>query len=213
MSDMTVVYYTCNADWPHLEQEVRNTITQNCNGLPIVSVSHFPIDFGHNIVVGNIGRSFENVFMQMRLGLEYAKTKYVAICEADFLLPRAFFAFRPPHETIYCWPKDGYITWKTKSRIYYRKRMTQTVGIVGRQHLLTIMSDIVRSAGQVPLYRLIPRISETGLFDLGSVVTLKTRRQMHLSSPHSRNDPVEALPEWGPARTMWRKYGNFPDDE
>lgn len=203
---MTVVYYTCNADWPRLEEEVRNTISRNSNGLPIVSVSHFPIDFGHNIVVGDIGRSFENVFMQMRLGLEYASTKYVAICEADFLLSAKFFEFRPPHDKIYCWPKDGYITWKREEPLYYHKRMTQTVGIVGRDHLLSMMDAITDTHGNVVLDRLIPSLSETGLFDLGSVVTLKTRRQMHLTSPHSRGDPVETLPEWGAAWEMWRKY-------
>jgi hypothetical protein len=152
--------------------------------------------------------------MQMRLGAEKAKTKFVAICESDFLLPRRFFEFRPPDDKMYCWPKNGYITWQKKRPYnYYRKRMTQTVGIVGRDHLLALMDRIVETKGDVPLFRLIPQISSTGLFDLGSVVTLKTRRQMHLTSPFIRKNPLRSLPEWGPALEMWAKYVGTEETE
>ena len=204
---MTLVYYSSKSDWPKLEQEVRNTISRNSNGLPIVSVTHQPVDFGDNICVGDIGRSWESVFTQQKLGVERATTKYVAICESDFLLPPAFFSFRPPHDKIYCWPRDGYIAFQWKPRLYYRKRITQTVGVVGREHLLSILGPLFDSHGHTPtLERLVSRLSETGVFDMGSIVTLKTRRQMHLGSPCSRTDPVETLPEWGEAKQMWDKY-------
>ena len=86
MPDMTIVYYTSNADYQHLEENIREMIVRNSCGLPIISVSHHPIDFGRNIVVGDIGRSTENIFTQLRMGAEHAKTKYIAVCEADFLV-------------------------------------------------------------------------------------------------------------------------------
>lgn len=207
MDDMTVVYYTSNADHPNLEEEVRKTIKRNCGGLPIVCVSHKPVkNFGHNIVVGDIGRSWDSIFTQQKLGLEYAKTKYVAICEADFLLPEKFFQYRPPHDRVYCWPKDGYIAFIKNRRRYYRKDMRQTVGIVGREYLLSMAQTIFDTAGNVHITRIISQFGETQTVDLGSVVTLKTRLQMHQTSPFSRKDSVEELPEWGSARAMWSRY-------
>jgi hypothetical protein len=206
MPDMTVVYYTSNTDWPTLEQEVRNIIARNSDGLPIVCVSHRPVEgFGHNIVVGERERGWDSIFMQMRLGVEHASTKYVAICESDFLLPQTFFEFRPPDEETYCWPTHGYITFQWRPSIFYRKKMKQTVGIVGREHLLSIVGAIADTHGTKPLTKLISRLSKTECFDMGSVVTLKTRQQMHLSSPYSRNEIHETLPEWGPASEVWKQ--------
>lgn len=205
VNDMTILYYTCNADHPQLEDRVRATIVEHSDGLPIVSVSHYPIDFGHNIVVGDIGRSWQNVFMQQRLGAEYATTKYLAICEADCLLPQTFFAFRPPHENIYCWPEYAYITFMKRPDVYYRKDLRQTIGIVGRDHLLRVI-DAIGDDGSGHMAHRIARVGEVMTADMGSVVTLKTDRQMHRASPFSRMGALTSLPEWGPAVDMWKKY-------
>jgi len=207
--NVTIVYYTSNADHPHLEDSVRDLIKRNSGGLPIVSVSQRPIDFGHNIVVGDIGRSTENVFMQLELGAKHAKTKYVAVCEADFLLSEKFFAFRPPHEKVYCWPKDGYITWTKQPHKYYPMALDDLVGIVGREHLLSILKVLRKGVREKRRIRsAIRRAGESGFFDMGPVVTLKTRRQMHRTHPFDRKHPVFEIPVWGPAQEMWRQVGN-----
>ena len=204
--NMTIVYYTSNADHPHLEDSIRKMIARNSHGVPIVSVSHRPIDFGDNIVVGDIGRSTENIFMQLQMGAEHAKTKYIAVCEADFLVSEKFFAFCPPHETIYCWPKDGYITWTNQPHKYYPMILDDLVGIVGREHLLSVMEDLRKGVREKRRIRsAVRRAGETMFFDAGPVVTLKTRRQMHRTHPFDVKNPVQELPVWGTAKDVWSR--------
>jgi hypothetical protein len=198
------VYYTSNADHPSLEEYVRDLIVRNSGGLPIISVSHKPIDFGHNIVVGDIGRSTENIFMQLEIGTERAKTKYVAVCEADFLLPRGFFTYRPKNDKVYCWPKEGYITWTKQPHKYYPMVLDDLVGIVGREHLLLILKDLRKGVREKRRIRnAIRRTGDAVFAEVGPVVTLKTRRQMHRTHPFDRHNPVHEIPVWGKAKDVW----------
>jgi hypothetical protein len=209
---MTIVYYTSNADHQHLEDSVREMIVRNSCGLPIISVSHRPIDFGHNIVIGDIGRSTENIFMQLQIGAEHAKTKYIAVCEADALVPEKFFAFRPQHEKMYCWPEEGYITWTNQTHKYYPMILDDLVGVVGREHLLLILEYLrARAAKGVKKKRrirsAIRRFGETEFCDFDPVVHLKTRRQMHRTHPFDVKNPVFEIPVWGSAKEVWKQYG------
>ena len=122
MHDKSVLYYTGNGDYPCLEAGVRDTITKHSDGMPIVSVSHQPLEFGKNICVGPIEQSPEHVFMQMRLGAQIATSKFVCVCEADTLYPPEFFQFQPTDSQTYYCPKNGYIAWRSNTA-YFRKRM------------------------------------------------------------------------------------------
>ena len=58
--DLTMIYYTANTEDPALENNVRNFLVKQANGIPIVSVSQKPIDFGTNICVGEVGFNHYN---------------------------------------------------------------------------------------------------------------------------------------------------------
>lgn len=211
MCGRTIVYYTSNGDYPALENAVRDTIREHSQGLPIVSVSQQPIDFGDNICVGDIGRSRHNIYRQLRIGAEAAKTQHLVVCEADFLYPPEWFQFSPPRDDRYYYPEVCYIIWR-KFPVFYRKKMRQLTGIVGRDHLLRILDTIEEfdrpesecdpfMRGYMP-----SKVTQYEEFDAGPVVTLKTDRQMHGKSPHSKSDRAECLPIWGTARDVWEKF-------
>jgi hypothetical protein len=214
--DTTVVYYTCNRDYPVLEEAVRKTIREHSGDLPIVSVSHSPIEFGHNITVGLIEPSPEHVFVQLRLAAQIAKSRFLAVCEADTLYPPKFFQFQPSRDDTYYYPNDGYVTWHSRS-LYFIKRMRELTGIVARDHLLRILDvmqkqcavvDRALLSGQDAILRIdkiTARQGKVEFVDLGPVVTLKTDRGMHSTSPHNRANKHE-LPVWGFTRDMWKRY-------
>ena len=91
--DLTVVYYTCNQAPEKFLKKNRDLIEQT--NLPIISVSHKPIDFGLNICVGDIGRSHLNIYRQALIGAKEAHTKYIAMAEDDVLYSNDHFSYTP----------------------------------------------------------------------------------------------------------------------
>lgn len=74
----------------------------------IISVSQKPIDLGKNICVGDIGRSWLNIYKQQLVGLREAKNDIIAIAEHDVLYTEEHFNWElPDRETFYyndnCW--------------------------------------------------------------------------------------------------------------
>lgn len=209
--DKTIVYYTSNGDYPSLENAVRNTIREHSQGLPIVSVSQQPIDFGENICVGDIGRSRHNIYKQLRIGAENAKTRFLVVCEADFLYPPQWFQFDPPRDDTYYYPEECWIIWKKKAA-FFRKKMHQLTGIVGREHLLGMLDQLQScdpEGGNEPdpfMNGRIYKFTAHAEFDAGPVVTLKTDRQMHQKSPHSNQNRAEVLPIWGTPEDIWKRF-------
>lgn len=208
--EKTIVYYTSNGDYPALEDAVRTTIRTHSQGLPIVSVSQQPIDFGTNICVGDIGRSRHNIYKQLRIGAEHAKTRFLVVCEADFLYPPQWFQFDPPRDDTYYYPHECWILWKKKAA-FFRKNMKQLTGIVNREHLLRLLDGLQMEDAPVAAKDgtfLIHYLAKTPQveFDAGPVVTLKTDRQMHIKSPHSKDMRAECLPLWGTPTDIWERF-------
>jgi hypothetical protein len=81
-------------------KNIQDKLVEVIDDAPIISVSQKPINFGHNICVGNIGRSIYNLYLQVLIGLREVKTKYVAIAEDDVLYPKEHFEYRPPDNTL-----------------------------------------------------------------------------------------------------------------
>lgn len=106
-NDLTVIYYTCN----YLEKAnpffLRNTkrqLVKAVGDLPIIAVSHKPMKQpkGHtgkytNLVAGRdykpyrTGRHHLNIYHQIMIGCQHAKTKYVAMAEDDILYSESHF--------------------------------------------------------------------------------------------------------------------------
>ncbi len=102
--DLTIIYYTDGSVKDYIGNLVRSYISKA--GVPIISVSQEPIDFGTNICVGKIGRSFESIHKQTLTGAKAAKTKYIALAEHDTLYPDGYFDWLPPSDDTFYYNKN-----------------------------------------------------------------------------------------------------------
>lgn len=88
-----IVYYTDN----RLERGIAQACRQQLKkaGLPIVSVSLEPLDFGQNICLP-LKRGYLTMFRQILAGLEASKAEVIFFAEHDVLYAPGFFDFVPP---------------------------------------------------------------------------------------------------------------------
>ena len=132
MPDKTIIYYTANRESKGLTKLVQETLLK-C-GLPIISVSQKPIDFGENICVGEVGFSSHNSVRQVQIGAEKATTRYVALAEADCLYPKEHFEYTPPRKDIFYYDRN---VWMLRAKGFIKRRATSIAGIiVSRKKLL-----------------------------------------------------------------------------
>ena len=94
MIDLTVVYYTCNAIPNKFAHNMQEQLLKATEGIPIISVSHIPMQFGNNIKV-DLERNHFNIYRQALIGAKEAHTKYIALCEDDVLYSPEHFKRRP----------------------------------------------------------------------------------------------------------------------
>ena len=93
MNDITCIFYTANVIPEGFAKNVRKNLLYALNGLPLISVSKIPMDFGQNIV-SDTPRSHLNIYRQALIGAEQAKTKYIALAEDDVLYTPDHFNHR-----------------------------------------------------------------------------------------------------------------------
>jgi len=125
---LTIIYYTSNYLDDHNPYFVANTkrfLMSAIGDTPLISVSHKPMDFGHNICVGDIGRSNRNIYWQILQGCKEAKTKYVAMAEDDVLYMSQHFVDRPSKDDtlLYDMNKWSIFTWSKPMVFSWRHRM------------------------------------------------------------------------------------------
>lgn len=93
MSDITACYYTANAIPESFAETTRSTLLKALDGIPLITVSKKPIDFGQNIVVDTV-RSHASIYRDALTAVRAAQTKYVALCEDDVLYSPEHFKRR-----------------------------------------------------------------------------------------------------------------------
>lgn len=93
-----IIYYTDNRLGEPIFSIVQNQILKS--GLPIVSVSLKPIDFGENIVM-DLSPGFLTMIKQITRALEASESDYIFFCEHDVLYPLSHFDFTPERDDIF----------------------------------------------------------------------------------------------------------------
>lgn len=104
--DKTILYLTDNSLDGELAEKCRKLLLKVSCGLPIVSVSQEPLDFGINICVGKIGRSGISMDTQILEGLKIITTKWVSVAEHDCVYSEEHFQFIPPDDKFF-WYNDS----------------------------------------------------------------------------------------------------------
>lgn len=131
--DITVVYYTANVISDFFMKNVQKQILKAAPDIPIISVSHKPIKFGENIVVG-LPRHHLSIYKQALIGAREAKTRYIALCEDDVLYSPEHFRFRPKPGTFgYNLGSWNIFTWGVP--IYNHKERRNMSGLICEREL------------------------------------------------------------------------------
>lgn len=109
MPSKGLVYYTDNLTDPTILTAGQSRL--NAVGLPIVSVSLKPIDFGQNIVLP-LERSCQTMFKQILTGIEAATTDFIFLVEHDVLYHPSHFEFTPSTDDKFFYNLNS---WKVRS--------------------------------------------------------------------------------------------------
>lgn len=93
-----ILYYTDNRLDEHIMKMCQDKLLES--GIPIVSVSLEPIDFGNNIVFDG-KRGYLTMFKQIYIGLQYCTADQIFMCEHDVLYHPRYFDYDIPTEDAY----------------------------------------------------------------------------------------------------------------
>lgn len=141
MNDLTILYYTANEIPEEFANRVRQTLISAARGIPIISLSREPIEFGQNLVFSN-PRSHINMYRKLLVGAKTAKTKYIAFAEDDTLYVKEHFQYRPTFETfaynISFW---GIYTWSDPPIFSYKGRRNMSGLICERELFIMAMEE------------------------------------------------------------------------
>lgn len=196
---ITVIYYTSNREEELFENKIKGELLIAIGELPLISVSQKPIDFGHNICVGDIGTSDENVLRQMLIGCEEAETDFVAMAEADCLYPpTGYFDFIPND---LCYRHINLWIYNRGSKYYKKKAYSLCAQIANRKYLIDRIKkkmyhnfkrgDIVKKTEWIPFESEVPCIN------------IKTGKGMRRFTGTIKGiNPVRSLPYWGSTKEL-----------
>ena len=213
MKDASIIYYTANSQNPKFEEKIKQTILNNSGGIPIISVSHKPIDFGKNVCVGEVGMSEFNMLRQILIGCEEANTKYVVSAEADCLYPPDYFQFRPLKDDI-CYRNDNtYIIGQGRACYWKKPEGGTWCQVINRKFYIKRLKFLL--AGE-PMWNAEAKrfLKEKRLkfFDgyerfttENPCVSFKAKGGMHNYS-HSERKDIETLPYWGSGKDIYNQY-------
>lgn len=215
----TILYYTSNREGENFEGRIRENILRHNPGLPIVSISQKPIDFGHNIVVGDVGASGFNMFRQVLLGLEVVNTPFVISAEADCLYPPDYWEWLPPKDNV-CY-RDNHLYYLPRNRNYFfeKKEGATHAQVIGTKFYKETLEKLFEGAPtwsveeknfpkerhrREDVVRHVERYKTKN-----PVVQIKTHRSMRHYT-NSERIPVYELPYWGKAEDFRKQY--YGDD-
>lgn len=101
--DKGLVYYTDNRCEERIATVCRQQLERcmKTYNYPIVSVSHYPIAFGRNIVLYH-PRSVLSIYKQTVKGLEECKADVIFLVEHDLLYHPSHFDITPSREDVFC---------------------------------------------------------------------------------------------------------------
>jgi hypothetical protein len=125
----------------YFEEKIQEQILESINGLPLISISQKPINFGENICVGDIGQSHLNIYRQLLIGAKIAKTDYIAACEDDTIYtPSHFTSFLPDLKT-FAYNINRWRVYTWRSLFSYTERIVLSQMIAPRQLFVNALQE------------------------------------------------------------------------
>ncbi|MEK7117085.1 MAG: hypothetical protein AAB837_02890 [Patescibacteria group bacterium] len=213
--DLTIIYYTSNRETPEFEQRIIDSILKVSGDLPIISISQKPIDFGENIVVGDVGVSGFNMFRQVLIGCEAAKTPFVISAEADCLYPPDYFQFVPERDDICYRNSNTYLLGHRRDYFYKKNEGGTWAQIIGREFYIRRLKELFDGAPKwCSEEKNFPKERGKGedVFEkierfetANPCISIKSGKGMRHYS-HSERVPIYDLPYWGDSKKFRDKY-------
>lgn len=116
MEKCGIIYYTDS----QIKEPIRSLVMESIqkSGLPIVSCSLKPLNFGKNVVVRG-ERGYATMMRQIITALENSDCKNVFFCEHDVLYNPSHFEFVPPRDDIFFYNENVW-RWKWGSKTAIR---------------------------------------------------------------------------------------------
>jgi len=208
-----IIYYSSGREDSILEHNVRKNILKQTN-LPIISVTQFPMDFGENICVGDVGASGFNMFRQVQIALENTEADFVISAESDCLYPKDYFQYTPSRDDA-CYRTTDLYVMPDKRSFYFHKAEGATHGqIIGRKFYLERLNELFDGAPKwSEAEKNFPkeRHNKVDIFDTVEyfnsmpVVQIKTHKGLRYYT-HSDRTPIYTLPQWGEGKTFRKTY-------
>lgn len=209
MGNLTVIYYTANAEEPRFEQHIIDNLVTQSSNLPIISVSRKPIELGTNICIGEQPICYSNSWKQLLLGLKEAKTEFCIAAESDCLYPADYFNFIPPETDKFYVYGNVYCFWDNR-RKFWRKPRCEGAQMCGREFWIERLERMLGGdTGWEPMDN--PNLMVTKIYsDYGSwtglpVITFKTSGNISRKTSMSKVPPLTELPYWGTADNIYER--------
>lgn len=141
--------------------------------LPIISISHTPLDLGRNICIGKQKRSWHTLYRQLHLGLQAAETRFIHIAEHDCLYSAEHFAWTPPSDNIFYynenvkllqWTEGNYPELKGMFSHWKKRRLALSQLVCNRElYLNTLEQRLKILSGDESLLKTIDHVGEPGV--------------------------------------------------
>ena len=140
-NNITAIYYTANKAPEMFLSKIRQELLKSLDGIPLISVSQKPIDFGKNICVGDIGWKVSNIYRQALIGAKEAKTDYIALCEDDVLYSPSHFRCIRPKNISYNLNRWNIYTWTNPPIFSHKNRIVLNQLIAPRDKLIEVLEN------------------------------------------------------------------------
>ena len=210
----TIIYYTSNKEDPAFEKKIIDNLLKVCGNIPIISISQKPMNLGKNICVGDVGVSGFNMFRQVQIACEEAKTKFIISAEADCLYPPDYFQFIPEREDV-CYRNSNLYVMAHRRPIFWKKEEGAThAQIIGREYYLKRLNELFKDAPKWSIEeKNFPRERhhKVDVFEKieyyqtkNPVVQIKTSESMRTYTHSDRIDRYK-IPYWGDSKLLRQK--------
>ena len=220
--NLTVIYYTPNYKTESFAERIRQHLLEMIGDIPLISISQKPLNFGKNICVGDIGRSYKNVYKQMLIGAKKATTDYVMMAEDDTLYPEDHFDERhfPPLDAFgYNMSRWSICTWVKPARYVITNRLCNSNMIAPRKLLIELIEKRLAYKGKATKLWSEPGKHDAeyglGTYKIHQYITTPTVSFIHPETlayeylgKRKRLNPMQAydIPTWGGAQNLVNFY-------
>jgi hypothetical protein len=207
--DLTIIYYSSNQEKPGFEQKVMDNLKKVAGDIPIISVTHRPVDLGTNICVGEQPVCYSSEFKQILIGLKEAKTEWCIAAESDCLYPPDYFTFTPPlHDQVYRYT-NLYVHFDGRDK-FWKKTWVEAAQMADRQFWIDNIERVLEGQSGWEPHKVNPPFvfntkEEYAWTGENPICYCKTHRGIGFKTGFEQGS-VDEIKYWGTAKSFKDKY-------